>query len=375
MADEMENPNDFGVPLGRTRPRWLCWVDAALVVKFGLTLMLVWVTLSVGGCGASFLHGVLRNWGFQDGPIRGFEVFLVSPWLWLIVPVAAVVAWRLRRPARRRTGLHQFGVAMFRTVVVLAMAAGALVTVLGNGTDPEIGWFLGLGALGLLAVVQIVCVVRNVAPMMDFLRYRKSLRRRNWWTLPGFIVNLLVTLGIWGAACYFSFRLYSESGDSPALMLLFIWPVFWTLLLLLAATAMWHRETWGSWTHLAVSAVPVLYVVFGILDKGFADPEATLLVLLVGALALAWWLGPFFAGYLTSAHRLQRRRCGGCGKNRWLRAGRCGVCGERLWIPKDGVSPPVCLACGNELPLSRPVCGGCGATDRHCLESGRAQAS
>jgi hypothetical protein len=229
----------------------------------------------------------------------------------------------------------------------------------GNGTAIEPGYYLAMSAFVLMFIFQMVYVLRNLKPLWGYLSDRQSLRRRNGWLAPPVVLSLTVgLLAIIGVSIPYCLWMVNPPLSEPTLLLAPIWPLCWGFLLILSAVGMWHNETWACWMHLLQGAFPVLCLILYFLTN-LTDFDAWRLSLCL--LPVGWWLYAFFASYHFSAHWLQRRRCGGCGRKRWLRAGRCGYCGERYWIDKDSRTASICLACGTQQQAPRPVCKPCRA--------------
>lgn len=353
----------LGVPLGPRRALWLRLVDGALLAKFGLTLLLVWVTLAPGGCNPSLLNTALEEVGTEPGPVTGARVVAVSPWLWLTVgPLAWIVARGLVVRPLRRTALHAFGVGMFRAGLILSIMVIVVVSqAAGNGTVTEPGCYLAMFAFFLMLAFQMVHVVRTWRPLREYRRRRPWTRRWDWWLAPPVIANLVVALLVTLAAVTMTVGALADDSIT-ALPVVLAWLPFWAFLLAMSAWGIWQRETWGCWAHLLQGSLLLAFCTLpcvAVLDRP-GHVARTALVILVVLFLMAWWLCGFFIGYRFSAHRLQRRRCWRCGEKRWIRIDRCNICGERYWIHKDMSAAPVCLACGNERQGPLPVCNACG---------------
>jgi len=364
MNQPASTTSSSGAPLAEGRPLWQRLLSGGLIVKFLLTLSLVWFT-QLTSCG---------NKVDPPRPVRPVEEITGNS---VTFPICLAALFFLFTVIvflgkRRRHVLTAAAFSFLRISYVIFFAGLTLLFTVGNyepGTVRlEKGMFLGLLALGCLILIELIRAPRLVWQLARYLRQHSLWRRRNRWLLPIVVLNPVVACAaaIWSvfliikSGCVEELLDTSVNAATPVVLVFFIWCIVQSVGMVWAAWGLWERQTWAAWTHLycGVPAVAAI-VLYGIAKS----PDVLATVWYVPSLLgiITWWLYGFIAGYRLSAHWLQRGRCWQCGRIRWRRAGRCDVCGERYWLFKDRAAAPACLACGHEQQRTMPVCRTCSA--------------
>ena len=355
-----------GAPLAEGRPLWQRLLSGGLIVKFLLTLGLVWFTQLTSCENEVETPYPVRPVEEITGDYATFTICLAA--LLLLFTVIVFLG------KRRRHVLTAAAFSFLRVSYVLFLASLFLYLILDYylpGTVRlEKGMFLGLLALGCLILIELIRAPRIVLQLARYLRRHSLWRRRNRWLLPIAILNPAVACAAVIGSVFLIIRNgYVEDlldtsvyAYTPVFLAFFIWCIVQAIVLVWAAWGLWERQTWACWTHL-YCGLPLIgwLTLVGV----FEWPDVWLTVWYVPALvaAVTWWLYGFIAGYRLSAHWLQRGRCWQCGRIRWMRAGRCDVCGERYWLFKDRAAAPACLACGHEQQRTMPICKTCRAAE------------
>jgi len=365
MPDSTPHPltSPSGVPLAKPRPLWRRILDGALLAKFGLTLLLVWITRSEG-C------------NYKGPPIHdtGAEVLANAPWCWpllavvLAMVVVGLVARRYPRVALTAAGLSVLRIVAFG-LLIWGVLWGAMHYEPGYGVSLETGIWLAFTALGLMVLLEMTWLLRTAPLLVRELVRHPPWRRWNPWVGPVALLDLAVAgLGILGSLIGWAWAIYDRFQSPPELRLewvlewafqyglLYAYPVLHMVALAVTAWGLWNRHAWACWAHAFLMG---LMLATGIFLGAIADLWTQGWFWPVAALVLAWTVYGFVVAYLFSPHWLERRVCAGCGKKRWLRIERCPVCGERLWIFKDQAAAPVCLACGWGQASAMPLCRAC----------------
>jgi len=351
-----------GVPLANGRPLWQRLRSGGLIVKFLLTLGLVWFT-QLTSCGTKV---------DPPRPVRPVEEITGDDAAFTICLAAVLLLFTVIvfLGKRRRHALTAAAFSFLRISHVLFLASLFLFLILDYyipGTMRlEKGMFLGLLALSSLVLIELIRAPRIVLQLTRYLREHSLWRRRNRWLLPIAILNPAVAcaavvrsvFSIIKSGCVEELLDTSVNTEAPVILVFFIWCIVQAVVLALTALGLWERQTWACWTHLYCGLPLIVWLTVG----GVINwPDVWLTVWYVPALAaaVAWWLYGFIAGYRLSAHWLQRGRCWQCGRIRWMRAARCDVCGERYWLFKEHAAAPACLACGHEKSEAMPTCKSC----------------
>ncbi len=177
-----------GAPLAEGRPLWQRLLSGGLIVKFLLTLGLVWFTQLTSCENEVETPYPVRPVEEITGDYATFTICLAA--LLLLFTVIVFLG------KRRRHVLTAAAFSFLRISYVLFLASLFLYLILDYylpGTVRlEKGMFLGLLALGCLILIELIRAPRIVLQLARYLRRHSLWRRRNRWLLPIAVLNPVV---------------------------------------------------------------------------------------------------------------------------------------------------------------------------------------